>query len=93
MTPCQQAPSVNEWGEKNLKTAAYYQPLVFQLCFGAAVTPYQFSEMVFSSWIPTLEVSQRKATDKWFNIVLHLPAHFPQDYPLHVALNSSQVVL
>lgn len=85
---------VGEKKRKKKKTAAYYQPLVFRLCFGAAVTPYQCSEMVFSSWIPTLEVSP---TDgdwfKWFNIVLHLPAQIPQDYPLHVSSNSSQVVL
>lgn len=57
-------------------------------------TVSQCNEMVLSSWIPTLEVSQRKkATDKWFDIVLRLPARIPQDYPLHVSLNSSQVVL
>lgn len=28
-----------------------------------------------------------------FDIVLHLPAHFPRDHPPHMSLNSSQVVL
>lgn len=57
MTPCHQAPSVNEWVWKKMKTAAYF--LISHLCwgkksnwqisalFGAAVTPYQRSELVF----------------------------------------------
>ena len=94
-----------EGEEKKKKTAAYF--LISHLCWkrklacfcsggGAAATQCQCTEMVFISWIPTVEVSQQRATgippDKWFDIVLHLPAHFPQDYLPHMSLNSSQVV-
>lgn len=68
------------------------------LCCGvAAATPCQCTEMVFISWIPTVEVSQQKATwippDKWLDIVLHLPAHFSPDYPPRISLSSSVVVV
>lgn len=57
-------------------------------CFcSAAGTRGQCSEMVFSSWIPAMEVSQQRATGspphKWFDIVL--PAQFPPRLsPSHV---------
>ncbi len=82
MTSCHQAPSVSDWGEgrgeRKMKTAAYF--LISHLCWkrklacfcsgGAAATPCQCSEMVFISWIPTVEAYQQEATgippDKWF---------------------------
>lgn len=86
-----------EWvGEKKRKKRKQ-QPTISHLCFGS-VLGLQWHRTSAVRWFsvlgfPRWKCPQRTATDKWFNIVLHLPAQIPQDYPLHVSSNSSQVVL
>lgn len=61
--------------------------------FGAAGTACQHSELASHFLDSHIENVPQKATDKCSDIVLHLPAHWPQDCPLHKSLNSAQVTL
>lgn len=61
--------------------------------FGAAGIACQHSELASQFLDSHIENVPQKATDKWSDIVLHLPAHLPQDCPLHKSLNSAQVTL